>query len=452
VQESPSQERQLQCNVAISGAGLAGLAACIFLRQAGLNVVCIEPNPFPHAHVGESLDWSSPALLKALGLPRDQLIQEQIATYKRNFTITTPVGEPWVGYPHEFLKDKPFGFELVTLHVDRVQLDQRLFDKARELGTEFVWDKVSIVERQGERVTAFQTSQGTHIKARWFVDASGQARLFAKTFAIAKTDYGLPKVCLWTYFDTEPYTDGTSFFGDPSTQYLSWIWDIPITPHRTSVGFITAADNIKQQRQHNKDVKQILHEELSKFPRFAQFLVEQPDFKVFTCSYQSYVHHRVCGPNWIMVGEAASLPDALTANGVTASLRHAQEGSKLIQESFERGVFSRRQRYVYSANVRRMGRAYNHGIERAAYGWTMRLGFGPSATQKAYTAFGYLVNALYTKFRPNSRLSMMLFGMMLGFWWLWFEAWSLAGKMAFYSRNLRRGLARNRSAQAEATS
>jgi len=54
-------------DVAIAGAGLGGLAASIFLRRAGLSVVCVEPDPFPRARVGESLDWSSPRLLEALG-------------------------------------------------------------------------------------------------------------------------------------------------------------------------------------------------------------------------------------------------------------------------------------------------------------------------------------------------------------------------------------------------
>ncbi len=50
-------------DVVVVGAGLAGLAITILLRKAGLTVLCVEPERFPHARVGESLDWSAPGLL-----------------------------------------------------------------------------------------------------------------------------------------------------------------------------------------------------------------------------------------------------------------------------------------------------------------------------------------------------------------------------------------------------
>ncbi len=62
-----------QLDVTIIGGGLAGLAASIHLTDAGLKVLCIEANPHEKDPVGESLDWSAPDLLKALGLPMEYL-------------------------------------------------------------------------------------------------------------------------------------------------------------------------------------------------------------------------------------------------------------------------------------------------------------------------------------------------------------------------------------------
>src|SRR5512135_349227 len=80
-------------DVAIAGAGLGGMASAIFLRQTGARVVCIEPEAFPHARVGESFDWSTPALLKALGLPRDELVAENIGIYKKKIRLF-PISRP----------------------------------------------------------------------------------------------------------------------------------------------------------------------------------------------------------------------------------------------------------------------------------------------------------------------------------------------------------------------
>ena len=56
-------------DVVVVGGGLAGKAASLQLARAGLSVICIEPEETVRQAVGESLDWSAPDLLNALGLP-----------------------------------------------------------------------------------------------------------------------------------------------------------------------------------------------------------------------------------------------------------------------------------------------------------------------------------------------------------------------------------------------
>ena len=58
----------ISADVTVIGAGLAGKAAALHLVRAGLKVVCIEPAQAIRPPVGESLDWSAPALLSTLGL------------------------------------------------------------------------------------------------------------------------------------------------------------------------------------------------------------------------------------------------------------------------------------------------------------------------------------------------------------------------------------------------
>lgn len=128
-----------KCDVIVIGAGLGGLGACILQAQAGLRVVCIEPKRFPHAYVGESLDWSAPALLQKLGLSRDKLVQEQVATYKRKVKLQPLGEEAFIKYPSTWYRNKPLQIEVLTCHVTRRALGARRGKKRCS-----AWSKSSI--------------------------------------------------------------------------------------------------------------------------------------------------------------------------------------------------------------------------------------------------------------------------------------------------------------------
>ena len=121
----------------VMGAGPGGLAAAIHLRRGGLRVLCIEPDKFPHDRVGESLDWSAPAVLAQLGISRESLIGDRVAIYKKHIEIVTPDRPAYQAQPEAWFRNAPLKFETVTLHADRKALDQRIFEAACQAGAEF---------------------------------------------------------------------------------------------------------------------------------------------------------------------------------------------------------------------------------------------------------------------------------------------------------------------------
>ena len=435
---TPEISSRLAYDVIVIGAGSGGLAASIFLGQKKIQVLCIEPEPFPHERLGESLDWSAPPLLFALGLSQKQIINEQIGTNKRKIKIF-PLGYPsWSAQPPDWIDHKRIGIDPQTLHVDRSRLDQRLFEIAQELGVTFVYDRVSTVEIRDDKVIACQTAKGQRFKAKWFIDTSGQARLFGRRFKIPKAECGRHKVCLWTYFKAEPYyNEGTTFFIDSAgDDYLSWVWDIPISSEAASVGYILPAEDLKSLRRQGKSVKQMLHDELKNYPRFNDLLADQPDFKVLTCSYRTYTSARASGENWLIAGEAASMPDPFTGNGVTAAYRQAREAANFIQDAFGQGRLSKRQQQVYNTNIRRMGHMFNYGIETMVYNWPVRWGLGLFAAQRAYAFPVWIMNAIYSKLEPQGRMSMAIFGCLMAITHVWFIGWDILGKVAYEIRSV----------------
>jgi menaquinone-9 beta-reductase len=190
-----------------------------------------------------------------------------------------------------------------------------------------------------------------------------------------------------------------------------------------------SADYVGQQRQLGKNVHEIMSERLGRFDRFHELLAAQATAKLNVLSYRSYVYHRPCGANWLIVGEAATLVDPLTANGVTAALRHGGEGAQFILKSWKRGQLTRRQKAVYTANLTGMGHFFNHSIEASIYEWPVRRGLGLIRAVNIYTAFAYTLNAVYSRLKPITPASAWAFGLIFSGVWLRVEAWAALGRL-----------------------
>jgi len=420
----------IACDVAVIGAGIAGLAASIYLRQAGLRVICLDRQGYPHAKVGESLDWSSPWLLQTIGVSGSELLDDRIATLKAKIAVHEPGRGGWSATPPPAIGRSPLRFGLETLHVDREALDQRVYERAVALGVDFVWERVAQVDRDGERLTACVIGSGRRVEARWFIDASGTARFFSRALDIPIVEYGRKKVCLWTYFDCEPLDAGTTFFLDSRQPYLSWVWDIPITPERTSVGLVVPADSVQADRQRGLTTKDILAAALAPYQRFAPALAAQPGFDVHATSFQPYVTSRVSGPNWLMVGEAASMPDPLTGNGFTSGLRHARWATRVIVRANGRPDLAAADRRWFSRHVHRLGHSFNSHIESVIYQPSVRRGLGMYAATIAYTSFAFFLNALYTRFDPTGPVAMAIFDGVFAAARVWVATWIVVGRIA----------------------
>lgn len=202
-------------DVTVIGGGLAGMAASIHLSKAGLRVLCIEPDVADTSSVGESLDWSAPALLQVLGLSMEQLIAARIATYKRHVTLQLGDGCERNYVPGVWLGRPPFNVELRTLHVDRNQLNQLLRTMVVDQGVTVIRDKVVAVETDGKRVAAVKTLLGERISSPWFLDASGcAASLFARAFGLPAYESGPRKVAIWSYFPVTTPSEGTTLYAE----------------------------------------------------------------------------------------------------------------------------------------------------------------------------------------------------------------------------------------------
>jgi menaquinone-9 beta-reductase len=412
---APGQRPDVHCDVTVIGGGLAGKAASLQLARADLRVICIEPEEPVRQPVGESLDWSAPELLNALGLPMGDLISAQMATWKRHVTVKLRDGVSAHYVPSAWLAGPPFHIELRTLHVDRLRLDRELLKLTMGSGVEVVRDKVVGIERNGKNISSVRTAGGVRISSPWFLDASGFATcLLAREFNLPAIHSGPAKVAMWNYFPVAESIEGTTLYLDPMPrEYLDWIWEIPVSPNMVSVGYIATGAAIKAKREGGSSVEDIFREQLMKFPRFEPLLGKGVLNPTSVTSFRSRVQIGVAGPNWLIAGEAAAMVDPITANGVTAALRHAAEASSLILNYRKQGKLPLRTRVCYSSRVLQMAKFFNGGIEKIVYEPPVRNRIGVQRSGTVYTSPAWSMNLVYTRMKPHGVVSTFLLGLFL---------------------------------------
>jgi menaquinone-9 beta-reductase len=401
----------------VIGGGLAGKAASLHLARAGLGVTCIEPADPVRQAVGESLDWSAPDLLKALGLPMEELVTGRIATWKRHVTLQLRDGRSEQYIPSTWLSRAPLRVELRTLHVDRQRLDEELSNLARAQGVTVVCDKVVGVEREGNKILSVKTSVGSIFSAKWFIDSSGfAAPVLAREFKLRAIEFGPPKVALWTYFTVGQAVEGTMLYMDPvRSEYLDWVWEIPINPDTVSVGYVTTGAAIKVKREQGLSLDQIFQEQLRKSRHFEPMLTAGAISPLNVTSFRCRAYAGVAGPNWFITGEAASMVDPITANGVTAALRHAAEAASLILKFRKRGEVRVLSRTLYSSRILQVAKFFNGGIERMVYEPSVRNRIGLIQAGTVYTSPAWTMNLFYNRLRPRGLVSTFLFNSLIGF-------------------------------------
>jgi flavin-dependent dehydrogenase len=399
-------------DVIVIGGGLAGKAASIHLARAGLSVICIEPHEnVARQAVGESLDWSAPELLKALGLPMERLVKGGVATWKKHVTLQLRNGCSEQYSPSAWLNRAPFHVELRTLHVDRVRLDEELLDLAIAQGVQVIRDKVVGVEQEGYKIISVKTAGGATFAAKWFIDSSGfAAPVLAREFNLPAIEFGPHKVALWTYFTEKQPVDGTTLYMDPvPSEYLDWVWEIPINPGTVSVGYVTTGAATKAKREQGLSVDEIFQEQLKKYPHFEPMVTAGSISPLNVISFRCRAHKGVAGPNWLIAGEAASMIDPITANGVTAALRHAVEAASLILKFRKRGEIPALPRVLYSSRILQLAKFSNSGIERIVYEPSVRNRIGTRQAGMVYTSPAWTMNLVYARLRPRGAVSTFLF-------------------------------------------
>jgi flavin-dependent dehydrogenase len=284
----------MDADVLIAGAGPAGASSAIRLARLGHRVLLLDRGGEKRQHVGESLPSSIRVLFSTLGI---ELPQEVVAHRPPTHLVywgEMQGGRSWAEVPERE----------TSLLVWRGPFDRFLRDQAIAAGARLSQDGVSRVNRSTREVEV-RTVEGSFLRTRFFIDATGRAGVLARSFR--RKERGFRTLALTGHFRTgesEPPTVIEAFED-------GWVWTAPLANGLRDVTLMLDAP------ERGSDRNALFTSALGRARNVSRLVsgtpLEGPLRGIDATPYDS---RRFCDESFLLAGDAASFLDPLSAHGV----------------------------------------------------------------------------------------------------------------------------------------
>ncbi len=402
-------------DVAIIGGAFSGAATALMLKRKRpqARILIIEKTDEFDRKVGESTtEVSSCYMTRLLGLTHylghHQLAKQGLRLWFSNrsdqrFDDCVEVGTRY--------QSRLPGFQ-----VDRAKLDSHMLDLAVQAGCH-LWRPAKVISLElnngnGQRVSVARELGESSVRARWLIDATGRAAMFARKLGYFRPNAEHPINAVWARFSGVKEGDSYEWrqrFPDYAKNCLTarewatnhlfgrgwWVWIIPLQGGDVSAGIVYDSRIFKfpegptlGQRLHSHILSNPVGREI-----FGTAKVIEGD--VHALSMLPYHSEKVCGDGWAAVGDAAGFIDPLYSPGldfcsytsyyvadllahslagddVTEQLRHYNEQYPITYRSWFESLY--KDKYYYMGDAELMSAAllldvssYYLGLVRAVY-------------------------------------------------------------------------------------
>jgi flavin-dependent dehydrogenase len=354
-------------DILVLGAGLGGLAAALNLSRRGRRVTIVEKESPPWHRVGESFDWETPVLLEELGLNLEELRKQGTLTVKPGVLIWSNTShranEAWLLPPPSYMR--LLRRNASTYHGNRHRLDQQMLEMVQAEGCHLLTRRIHKIHMRGQAVEKVELEGGEELKARFYIDASGRARVLMRNIGANYTPQGQMMVSLWRRQHHHYDGQGTRLYLVDLGEHMVWVWNIHVADETTDIGMVLPAALYRSMVNGEPQAAGCHNEECSapkaadgvywELLRKVELLADLADGSrvagpLRVCSFQNSFADRAAGDNWLAVGETAFVIDPISSGGVTVALRSAKFAADILDEALSRGeelVPTRNQRFYH---------------------------------------------------------------------------------------------------------
>ena len=335
-------------DVAIIGGGPAGSTAATLLARAGRRVVVFEREKFPRFHVGESLLPFSTTTFDRLGV-REKLDRTFMPKFGGH--IESACGARGVKF---YFKDGFRSRRDRAYQVTRSEFDKLLLDHSHEAGAE-VREETTVqqIALEPERVRLTISTAGgatAQVEARYLLDCSGRQTVIGNFLTLKKSYDHLQKFSVFSHYENVDRPDGIDGTLIRMVRGLdNWIWMIPLTPTRMSVGVVM---DTKAFRARKLSPEAVLEKYIWEQPLVAEKMKNAERVEsVYSAGDYSYRLAQLSGDRWLLAGDAAGFIDPVFSSGVFMAIMSAEKAADALDEVL---TDPRRQRRLFKSYERRI--------------------------------------------------------------------------------------------------
>ncbi|MGU3437424.1 NAD(P)/FAD-dependent oxidoreductase [Actinomycetes bacterium M1A6_2h] len=321
-------------DVVVVGGGPAGSTAATLLAQRGRDVLVLEREQFPRYHVGESLISGIVPVIRELGL--EEVMDE---TFQLKFGVTLKWGNDPTPWRTQFDQASPYTH---SWHVDRASFDDVLLQNARNHGVT-VLENARVTDVHSDEsgavtgLTYKRDGRDFHVQSKYVVDASGQSRTVTRQLTDVDWVDLLKNVATWRYFDNFTSLENSQDILIESVPSVGgWLWAIPISEERLSVGYVAAADDLAEAKAAGRSNAELFDAALAVSTEAKTMVAKAiPVAGQRTARDYSHIAKKFAGKGWIAVGDTAAFIDPLFSSGVWLGMSGAWLAARALDSCLD---------------------------------------------------------------------------------------------------------------------
>ncbi len=318
-------------DVMIIGAGPAGSAAGALLASRGRSAICLERSWFPRHVIGESLLPRTDALLDEIGMLE--------AVRARGYMVKKGAVFLHEGRSERFcLENGLEGDRPETLQVPREDFDQVLATEARSKGLDLRFgQEVTGVDFRDDgaivSVVDLENDRRYEVHAKFVLDCSGYGRVLPRLLDLEREPALPQRVSCYTQVEGDRRPSG-ELEGDVwicSHPDNGWLWIIPFSNGRTSVGSVCDPDYwAKLPGNDREKLWAYMRSDPAAWERLSSAVPVAKTTAIHGYSRKVSALH---GDRWALVGNATDFLDPVFSSGVTLALETAVLAAKLVDRA-----------------------------------------------------------------------------------------------------------------------